>query len=220
MIAAHHGVLADAVFKPYVTGLLGRDFRSLRVVGTEPSVPAGLPLIVIGNHNTWWDGFFIYLLNLRVFRRRLYLMMAERQLKRFPFFSHVGAFSVNPGHPRSVRESLSYAAGLLSLKDTLLCVFPQGVMTPYGASALVFRPGLEKIVTMYGGEVALVQVAIKCAFLEERKPEVFFLLDDPVISSAADFPGTRVFEERQAALVERLDRIVMGGRADMPGRTL
>jgi hypothetical protein len=211
MIHARHQVLAEAIFRPYITGLLERSFRALRILGEAPRASPDLPMIAVANHNTWWDGFFIYLLNSAVFHRKLYVMMLEEQLRRFPFFSSVGAFSIRPGRPRSVIESLSYSAALLSRRDTLLCIFPRGELVPYGARPLGFKRGLERILKIHGKPVNLVQTAMKCEFLEERKPDVFFLTDAGRELSAEDFPGMENLEAEQLSLMDRLDSEILRG---------
>ena len=38
-------------------------FMKFRCWGELPEIPDHLPLLLLPNHSTWWDGFFVYLLN-------------------------------------------------------------------------------------------------------------------------------------------------------------
>jgi 1-acyl-sn-glycerol-3-phosphate acyltransferase len=199
------------LFRPYIERLTARSFRSLRLIGEPYPASPRLPVLLVGNHSTWWDGFFVYLLNLRLFRRTLFVMMLEEQLQRFPFFGLVGAFGIRRGHPRSVVESLAYSASLLSDPAAMLCMFPQGELTPDGKRPLGFQRGIERIVRMHGGPVTLLPVAMRCEFLGEKLPEVFFLLDRGREVTAGDFPGVKQLERDQEALMDRLDAAIISG---------
>jgi 1-acyl-sn-glycerol-3-phosphate acyltransferase len=169
MLTARHDPWAQALFTPYVTRLFRRHFHALRLLGQPPDPEPALPLVIVPNHSTWWDGFFVYILNLRLLGRRLHLMMLERQLERFRFFQRIGAFGIRPGSPRSVAKALDYSASLLADPANALCLFPQGEMRHPEARPLGFRRGLESILTRHGGRVTLLPLAIRCDFYEDQR---------------------------------------------------
>ena len=80
----------------------------LRVEGLIPS-PADGPLIFYLNHPSWWDGYMAHVLNRVVLQNRFqaFLMMDERELRRFRFFTWSGAFSVNRQDARSALSSVA-----------------------------------------------------------------------------------------------------------------
>jgi len=217
MSGGRHAAWAEMLFRLYIERLTARSFRSLRLIGEPYAASPGLPILLVGNHSTWWDGFFIYLLNRRLFGRTLYVMMLEDQLGRFPFFGLVGAFGIPRGHPRGVMESLAYSASLLADPATMLCMFPQGELTPYRRRPLGFQRGIERILRMHGGVVTILPVAMRCEFGGERLPDAFFLLDRGSEVTAADFPGVEQLERDQEALMERLDAAILSGET---GRVL
>jgi 1-acyl-sn-glycerol-3-phosphate acyltransferase len=199
---------AEAVFRAYLGRLFRRSFASVRVRGTPPSLPPGLPVLLVANHSTWWDGFLLHRLNADLLRRTLYMMMLEDQLARFPFFRLVGAFGMPQGRPRGVRDSLAYATALLSRPDTLLCIFPQGVLGPWRQRPLGFRRGIERILSAHDGSVAILPVALRCEFLGDRLPTAFMLPGEPAVVSGTDFKGTGWLEAQVHALLDRLDGTV------------
>lgn len=101
-----------------------------------------LPLLVVGNHFCWWDGFIQHRLNRIFFHRRQYVMMLEEQLRRNPVLARCGAFSVRK-NSRDALESLNYAAGVLADPANMLIMFPQGRIESIYKETLEFGSGLD-----------------------------------------------------------------------------
>lgn len=224
MIPAKHTAWADLLFRPYLVRLLRRHFHAIRILGDMPSPSVDLPLLLLPNHSTWWDGFFVYLLNKRHFRRPAYLMMLEEQLSRYPFFSRLGVFSIQPTSPKSAQVSLNYAISLLaqpSLPRALMCLFPQGELQPWGARPLEYRRGVEWILRQYGRPVHILPLAIRCEFRGEQCAETFLLFGQNRLCDAHTFPGTDWLEDTEETLLDEMAlRIAQGetGRILLQGR--
>ncbi len=173
-----------------------RSFHAVRLLGEPPDLPLDAPVVVVANHCTWWDGFFIYVLNRAVLHRRLYVMMLEEQLRKYRFFRRLGAFGISQGNPRGVRAALSYSAGVLKETSNCLCIFPQGAMRRLHDRPLGFMRGLEAILRMHGGEASVLPVAMACEFLGYRRPEALFLADRVFPAERHDLPGHGLAGER------------------------
>ncbi len=181
MIYAKHQRWATAAFRKYLLRLLKRNFFAISVLGNVPKLDPSLPVILLPNHSSWWDGFFVFLLNDRIFRRRMYLMMLEGQLQRNPFFSRMGAFSIDPARPKSMMHSLYYVTSLLNTANgnpPLVCIFPQGELKSWGIRPLGFKPGLQWILERVNSPVILLSLAIRIEFLSEQRPEVFMMFGE------------------------------------------
>jgi 1-acyl-sn-glycerol-3-phosphate acyltransferase len=211
MTEARHDAWADAMFGSYLRGITRRSFHAVRLLGDAPDPPRELPLIIVANHGTWWDGFFIYLVNTHVLHRKLYIMMLEEQLRRYRFFRRLGAFGIEQGYPRSARASLSYSAELLKDASNCLCLFPQGAMHRFHDRPLGFQRGLANVLSMHGGAACILPVAIACEFLGERRPEAFFLADRHFRLDGATFPGIEWLEGVQEDQMDRLQSMIAGG---------
>ena len=85
MIKARPNRAADRLFWLYLRGLLRRHFYALWLVGELPNLKQDQPVLLLPNHHSWWDGFYVYLLNRMRFHRSLYLMMLEEQLFKQDF---------------------------------------------------------------------------------------------------------------------------------------
>lgn len=188
MIRANHKNWADRAFGIYIRGQFRKHFHAFHLLGTEPMVDENLPLILVPNHSSWWDGFFVYHLNKTFFQRKLYLMMLESQLKRYPFFQKLGAFSIDQKNPKKILDSLKYST--LSLKmegnNCLLTIFPQGELLPDYA-ALKLNNGLEKVISWYGAKLNVLPLSMKIIHLKEQRPQFFFSFGKNIIASKNDF---------------------------------
>ena len=209
MIQAQHRFWADFIFQPYLTRLFKRHFHRIQLLGKLPKVPSHLPLLLLPNHSTWWDGFFVYLLNKRVFRRAAYLMMLEKQLSKYKFFAKIGAYSIEPKHRQGIVESLEYTVELLKQGTPLISVFPQGQLLPWHTRPLDYKRGVEWILRKYGKPVAMLPLAIRTEFLGEKRPEVFFLFGDVNSCNADTFHGMDWLEKTESALLDDLSSRIL-----------
>ena len=152
----------------------------LREMSGDPRA-AGLPLLAIANHPSWWDGYLALLLS-RQFGVRRYLMMDAAQLKRYGFFAWAGCFGIERTDARDVVRGIAYAANLLrQAEPTWLWLFPQAEITPPHARPLSFHAGAAHIVrraTVGGQTVGVLPVAWELVFRGEQHPEVVILVSD------------------------------------------
>ena len=90
MIKADHNKLAHLVFSLYLKRLLKSSFKEFILINKLPMIDNSKGLIITPNHFSWWDGFFIYWLNKKLFKKNLFILMLEEQLKRYWFFRYLG----------------------------------------------------------------------------------------------------------------------------------
>ncbi len=217
MFTARHWPWAEALFSVYLTGLLRRHFHALRLLGEAPSPPPALPLLLVPNHGSWWDGLFVYELNRRLLGRRLHLMVLEEHIARFGFFRRLGAFSIRPGFRGEVADSLAYASSVLADPGNVLGLFPQGRIHHPSGKPLGFLRGVERVLHRHGAPVAILPLAMRCEFYENQRPEALFLFDRPLVAGPGCFPEAAWLEERVMTLLEELGRAAVERR---PGLVL
>ncbi len=207
MIKAKHQKWAEFIFRLYIFRLLSKNFASVQLLGEEPVISPEKPLLILPNHSTWWDGFFVYLLNKKIFQRDLYLMMLEEQLIKYPFFSKVGAYSIQQGKPKKVIESLQYTLNLFQQKNQpppLVCIFPQGELKPWGERPLGFESGLDWLLKHASSEIQVLPLAIRVELLEKQKPEVFFKFESVFSSKSITQPASEFLERRMTEILDNL----------------
>ncbi len=215
MIRAQHRLWADLIFQPYLTWLLKRHFHTVQILSPLPEIPDHLPLMLLPNHSTWWDGFFVYLLNKRIFRRTAYLMMLEEQLSKYWFFAKIGAYSIEPRDRRRIIESLEYTVQLLHEQLPLVTIFPQGELLPWHTRPLGYKRGVEWILQKYRKPVAVLPLAIRTEFLGEKCPSAFLLCGDVHLLDAETFRGMDWLEEAETVLLDDVAlRILRGEKGE------
>lgn len=184
MIEARHNKIYDAFFNWYLHAILKKDFNRIDVVGKWPVHEQSD--LVIGNHVSWWDGFWVYYLNKRLVNKQLYVMMLEEQLKPRRFLRRIGAFSIEPGS-RDMVYSLNYAARLLQQPGHLVVMYPQGEMASLSAGVLPFKNGVSQLIDKAGLQQVLFYTAL-IDYFSERKPTLTLYLGSTMVDrdSAGD----------------------------------
>jgi hypothetical protein len=216
MIRAKHNKAAQIIFRHYLKFLFHRHFSAFHLLDRMPETDAQLPLLLLPNHSTWWDGFFVFYFNQYFFTRRLYLMMLERQLRKYPFFKRVGAYGIEPDSPSAIRQSLRYSADVLNRQNSgknMLCIFPQGELLPWHTRPLVFKKGIDIIIRQSEKPFTVLPLAMRVELLEEQRPEVFFLCGQPLVSDADSFPGSLFFTDQLTQLLQKTEQRIVNREA-------
>jgi 1-acyl-sn-glycerol-3-phosphate acyltransferase len=193
--AAKHPLGDELLYRLFARWSLWSSFDTvwLRSFGPLPDPDRG-PVLLYLNHSSWWDGYLMYVIHRVVLGGRFdaHLLMEERQLRAYRFFTWSGAFSINRHNLAETRRSIAYAAGLLrgGRRPRALFVFPQGKIVPADRRPLVTYPGVARIAAM-AGDVALCPVALRYEFLGQQWPHAFISIG-PVHRAAnpADVEGT------------------------------
>jgi 1-acyl-sn-glycerol-3-phosphate acyltransferase len=221
MIKANPTCWAKFIFHIYVMRLMKRHFNAFHLFGDVPQPDSNLPLLLIPNHSTWWDGFFVYLLKDQILKRNLYLMMLDSQLAKYNFFARIGAFGITPGDRRNVRESLNYTVELLQKSNVMITIFPQGILLPWGKRPLNFKKGIEAIIRLYNKPINILPLAMRAEYGSEQRAEVFFQFGENFIVDAKSFQGIKWLEQVELNLLDDIaDQIHRGekGRKLLLGR--
>lgn len=139
MIRAKHSNFVVKFSNYYTRILIGFFFGSVKYSGHYED--KGLPILMISNHFSFYDGFIQILLNLKVFKRRFNFMMLEKELRKNMILTKIGACSISKGK-RSSLESLEYAVEMLQDKENLFLFFPQGKINSIYTREFTFEKGL------------------------------------------------------------------------------
>lgn len=171
-------------FGYYISRSIGRNFD--QVSFNPVTLDASRATLLLANHYSWWDGFIVYHLNQRLFRKKAYVMVLDATIKQWGFMRHLGAFSIKPGS-RDMAASLSYAAGILSNPGNLLLLFPQGRLHSNFVDDVYFEKGLNRIVEQTQANFQCVMAAGFTENFQHKKPSVnvyLKVLDTPAPNAA------------------------------------
>lgn len=218
-LPARESSLFAALFRIYARWLFRRRFRKVWVRSSYRPGPDSRTVYYL-NHNSWWDGLVPVLLNDRLFGQRARAMMEKRQIRRYPFFRRLGAFSVSRSDSASALPSLRYALRSMKRPRAALYIFPGGKITAPG-SPLEFEGGLTWLFRQLPeDETDFVPVGLYIHTIRSDKPELHINVGaaespDP---ARTDFELTRRFERALEELLEELRR--KSGFDDDPFRPL
>jgi len=173
-----------------------------------------LPMILFANHSSWWDGYVVALVE-RLLGVDGYLMVEEKQLRRYFFFAWAGCFSVDRQNSRSALQSLKYAATLLKERPgRMVCLFPQGEICPNDKRPLVFYNGVTYLARLTN-PVLFYPLAIRIEFLAEQRPALFASLGESILISSDETKEPHFLQtctkHLEEALTAELDQL----RADV-----
>lgn len=142
-----------------------------------------LPVILVPNHISWWDGFLCFEVQRRLRPGSgIYSLMLESELRKFPVLRQVGCFGMQPGNAASVRRAFTEFRDLVAVDPyRTLTFFPQGRISPMRQRPLRFLRGIELLVRMTG-RVQCVPVALHIEPMNAAKPSVFVHAGAPIDS--------------------------------------
>lgn len=180
--ASHHPVIYP-FFKLYSLMKIKRHFHKVTASGdfTEKE----LPILLISNHISWWDGFWAMYINLKLLHRKFYFMMSEEELRKHMFFNKTGGYSVRKGS-RSVIETLDYTLELLHGKNNLVLVFPQGRIESVHNHTIHFEKGIEHILKKVTWNIQIIFLVNLVDYFSNPRPGLYMYYREYNQSDAAD----------------------------------
>ncbi|MFN8208451.1 MAG: hypothetical protein U0T82_13735 [Bacteroidales bacterium] len=171
ILRARHHFFIYPFFKLFSRLMIKFHFHPVEPVGSFCDLKQ--PVLLVGNHVSWWDGFWALHLNSRIFARKFHVMMLEQQLRKYWYFNYAGGFSINP-HARSVIESLQYGNSILRDPDNLLLIFPQGKIQSIYQQQFTFQRGIEKmLVGIDRDRIQVIFMANLVDYFSGRKPGLY-----------------------------------------------
>jgi hypothetical protein len=171
--ASHHPVIYP-FFQLYSYLKIRRNFREVNII--HDFRDKGLPILLISNHISWWDGFWVVYLNLKLLHRKyFFFMMLEEQLRKHMYLNKSGGFSIRKGS-RSIVESLGYTAELLNDKNNLVLMFPQGKIESMHKQDIVFEKGIEYVLKKASVKPQVIFLVNLVDYFSDAKPQLYMYL--------------------------------------------
>ena len=145
-------------------------FHKIKMIGEIENKE--LPVLLISNHFSWWDGFFITSFNRQKLGKRFHVMMEEKQLNDNRILNYGGVYSIRK-HSKDVVKSLQYTINLLNNQNNLVALFPQGKFESKYQHPLHFEKGLGWILKKLPGKVQFIFMANQVEYFDSGKPLLF-----------------------------------------------
>jgi 1-acyl-sn-glycerol-3-phosphate acyltransferase len=171
IIKSKHHIFYYNYFKLfYAKWKIFRHFSSVRIIGEFHE--KNLPILLLSNHVSWWDGIWPMYLNIKSFNRKYHFMMLEEEIKKGKVPNNVGGYSVKKGS-RSIIESINYTAEILADKKNMVLLFPQGRIESSYISSIQFERGFDKILKKIGTQVQIFFLVNLVDYFSNMKPVVY-----------------------------------------------
>ena len=146
-----------------------------------------VPVILVPNHISWWDGFFCFEVQNRLRPGSgIFSLMLESELKKFPILRKVGCFGIEPGNPASIRRAFVQFRDLVAANPyRTLTYFPQGKISPLRQRPLGFQRGIE-ILSKITGRVQYVPIGLHIEPMNHERPTAFIYAGQPIDSARTE----------------------------------
>ncbi|NEW81843.1 MAG: hypothetical protein GZ094_05725 [Mariniphaga sp.] len=175
VLKARHHFFIYPFFKWYAGWIIHRHFGQVEVKNEFDD--QGLPVLLLANHVSWWDGFFAMFLNVKILKRKFHFMMLEEQLKRFSFFNQTGGYSIRK-KSRETIESINYTAELLCESENMVLLFPQGKIESLYKTSFQFESGIGHILKKTGSDIHILFMANLINYFSNRKPGLYIYVSE------------------------------------------
>lgn len=160
-------------FHRFLRPYLRRHFHAIaidRQTRCDTLVNADQPLIVYGNHPSWWDPLIAHFLNHQLFpERQFYAPIDAEALEQYKVFGKLGFYGVRMSSTSGAAAFLRQSTAILSSADTAIWMTPEGRFADVRDRSTELMPGLAHLCNkMETGMV--VPLALEYVFWEERLP--------------------------------------------------
>jgi hypothetical protein len=176
MIKPRYNPFLSWFFSKYTIFSIQWHFSKVNIQGEFNDT--GKPVLMIGNHFSWWDGFFAHYLNMKLLHRRFNVMMLERELKKRMFLNKIGAFSLSRGAHEMLR-SLEFLKELMKDNQNLVVYYPQGKFQSIYDSPIKFQRGIEHVLKGFSSQdIQVFLYAGLVDYLKHKKPALTFYIGE------------------------------------------
>ncbi len=195
------------LFGWYLRWFFFRRFHAVRLsLAGMPRVGAGRPVIVFGNHPSWWDPALYILMQEKLFPGRGgYGPMDAASLGKYGVLRKMGVFGVDLDSPRGAARFLETSLRVLAEPGAILWITGEGHFTDPRQRPIRLRPGIAHLARRVPDAV-LVPLAIEYSFWNESKPEALARFGAP-IAAGRDRSVAAWTTQLEAALTDTMDAL-------------
>ena len=191
-------------FRPWLRRqLTGIHLAGLNSIRTESEAAGDLPLVLIANHTSWFDGFL-----LREVHRHLRpdtplrTLMLRRELEQNPILRFIGGSGFDPEQPFTLRRALGEVVALRNTGVTL-SYFPQGKIFPSARRPLGFARGIEGVLRALRPALVL-PVGLHLEMGNRVRPAAWITLGSLIrVERREELPSAAKLEQTVERLLDR-----------------
>lgn len=168
--------------------------------------------LYICNHHYWWDGLTPLILNEFIFYQKARAVMEDKQMREFPFFSKIGAFSINRNNPKSALSSLKYGADWLKTPNTCLFLYPEGKFSlPH--DPIHIESGITKLLE-WVPDCQLVNISMYISYQKTDKPDFFIDISGEITHPSYD-SKSQIIKELNTIMNTNLNKLKVDSQSEI-----
>jgi len=200
----------ERVFLPWMRRRLSGVYLSCI---SDAVPPPGLPILLVANHVSWWDGFLLREVHRRVRpAASFHVVMADAEYRRLPLFRWLGAVPLGAG-PLAARRLAWELERVCADGTAVIAYFPQGRIWPSYRRPLGFRRGGAWLAERLAPVVVL-PVGLHLEPLNHLAPAAFVAVDHPILVRERVPHG--LLEDRVAGALDRIHDLLDTHGEDAP----
>lgn len=168
MYHPHKNGLIFQFYSWYISYILKKDFSNFSY--NDLSIKEDQAILLLANRFSWWDGFMLFQLNKRVFKKQFHALVTTDDYEKLNYLKYFGAFAPEK-KGKDVVETLMYAGSLLNDARNLVLIFPQGKIKSAHVDAIAFEKGVMQIVNASKKKFQTVFSVILIDYFNNKKPQ-------------------------------------------------
>lgn len=162
-------------FSWYIQFIIKKDFS--RFIYDSVKIDTESSVLVLSNHFSWWDGFLIFYLNKKVFKKQFHVLVNADNYQKVGFLKYLGAFAAeNKG--KDVLATLAYAGKLLDDPQNLVLIFPQGKLHSNHERNIRFEKGVMQVINASKKKLNIIFAATFFDHFSGRRPSAYTYLQN------------------------------------------
>jgi len=193
-------------FRKHCIRYARRNFHAVRLSRTSAAVPenAGLPLMFVLNHPSWWDVIIGIVLVNRMPAYRHFAPIDAAMLSKYRFFDRLGFFGIE-ATPRGAARFLKISEAIYEQPYRAMWITAQGKFVDPRVRPIELQPGVGYVASRIRRGL-IVPVALEYVFWEERLPEALIRIGEPLPMST-ELDGRGWTARIEAALTDTQDAL-------------
>jgi len=193
-------------FHRYILRIVGRNFHAVNFNQIETN--SDKSILLLANHYSWWDGFLLYYINARLFKRKIHMMVHDQTLQQHLYFKAIGAYPIKK-KSKEIFKSLEYTTQLLADPENLVVIFPQGKIYSNFINSVNFEKGIGQVINKAAQSFQLIFAVSFIEHLQHKKASVNVYLKNIGTNCTNLTEVNQAFQEHyQAAKTEQTKTII------------
>ncbi|PWS27355.1 glycerol acyltransferase [Pedobacter yonginense] len=175
MYQPRKNTIIHGFFSWYIQYIIKKDFCLFNY--DQVSLKTDSSVLILANHFSWWDGFLLFFINKKVFKKNFHVLVNAENYKKVGFLKYLGAFAAEH-RGKDVLDTLNYAGNLLDDPQNLVLVFPQGKLYSNHVKSINFEKGVMQMINSSQKRINIVFAATFIDYFGKRKASAYTYLQN------------------------------------------